>query len=72
MAERKLVISFSMVQICWAIVTAIAMLTLSYSLVILFGFNDLPWFFEHDSNATIRVSLLSLFIVVICMFFHPE
>jgi hypothetical protein len=48
------------------------MLALYYSLAILFGIKHLPWFFEHDSGATIRVSLLSLFFVATCMVFHPE
>lgn len=72
MAERKLTLSFSVGEVCWAIITAISMLALSYSLVVLFGINDLPWFFEHDRGATIRVSLLSLFFVAICLVFHPE
>lgn len=66
------IMKFTKGEIAWAIVTGTSMVIFACSLLIWFGINDVPWFFEPNSYATVLARFISLLVLATCLIFHPQ
>lgn len=63
---------FTKGDIAWAVVAAASILMFSYTMLIWFDINDLPWQFEFTDAAIMATRFISIFVFMLCVVFYPS
>lgn len=64
--------TFSKRDFVWAVVCASAILAFSYTMLLWFDIEGVPYLFEPGSGYTILLRALSLCVVMACWVFYPS